>query len=131
MPLLQGSSSDAVSVANEAPSSKLFHTSTAHLSSEELGKWQTSTRLLASLLNDYLIEGKPVPSHFNGKQMGLLLYGKHESLKSPSSPALWIGLSGPGKSIPGRMRGFSTPDIPKVVYSPDIISNAKSRTQQY
>jgi len=102
MPLLQSFSSDSVEVADQVHPSNLSNTSTAHLSSEELGKWQTSTRLLASLLNDNLIEGKQASSPSDEKQMGYLLHGKHESWKSPSSPAVWIGLSRAGKSTPGR-----------------------------
>lgn len=76
--------------------SKLATVSTAHFNSEELGKWQTSTRLLASLLNDYMLDLQPAPSNSGSNQMGLLLHGKKDC---GSAPAVWIGLSRAGMRL--------------------------------
>lgn len=67
-------------------------TSTAHLSSAELGQWNTLTRLLASLLNDHMVVATPC---IRGRS-GLTLHGIHAS-SEPQSPAIWIALSEAGQ----------------------------------
>lgn len=67
--------------------------STSHLSSAELGQWNTTTRLLASLLNDHMILA--TPSQLHGGP-GLTLHGK-QSEPDLESPAIWIGLSDAGQ----------------------------------
>lgn len=67
--------------------------STAHLSSAELGQWNTTTRLLATLLNDHMILA--TPSSVRGTP-GLILHGV-SAVSEPRSPAVWIALSEAGQ----------------------------------
>lgn len=67
--------------------------STAHLSSTELGQWNTTTRLLATLLNDHMITATPRSVR---DEPGLLLHGTRES-SEPQSPAVWVALSEAGQ----------------------------------
>lgn len=67
--------------------------STAHLSSAELGQWNTTTRLLASLLNDHMISATPSRVR---DEPGLTLHGQRDE-SDPESPAIWIGLSDAGQ----------------------------------
>lgn len=66
--------------------------STAHLSSAELGQWNTSTRLLATLLNDHMVLA--TPSHLRDEP-GLILHGERAE-SEPQCPAIWVGLSKAG-----------------------------------
>lgn len=67
--------------------------STAHLSSAELGQWNTTTRLLASLLNDHMVVATPSRVR---DEPGLTLHGGWRE-SDPESPAIWIGLSDVGQ----------------------------------
>lgn len=61
----------------------------AQLSSTDLGSWNTSTRVLASLLSDGLVSATP-----SQDGTSLLI---HKKQATPSSPAVWIGLSRAGQ----------------------------------
>lgn len=63
------------------------------LSSVEFGHWQTTVRLLCSLINDGLL-ATTAASHPSAPGLqGLLLHGKKPT---PDAAALWIGLTRPG-----------------------------------
>lgn len=67
--------------------------STGHLSSAELGQWNTTTRLLATLMNDHMVVATPSRVR---DEAGVKLHSERGD-SDPSSPAIWIGLSEAGQ----------------------------------
>lgn len=102
-------------------------TSTAHLSSAELGQWNTSTRLLATLLNDHMVVATPC---VRGRS-GLILHGIG-AFSEPQSPALWVALSEAGqlRLVDHNIKAntavfpedFAPPAVTTTFASPDIRS---------
>lgn len=68
------------------------------LSSTNFGQWQTSTRLLASLINDHMLSVTPSNCPESGiSQSGVLLRGKQIGSNDVDTlPSIWIGLSEAG-----------------------------------
>lgn len=90
------------------------------LTSTDLGSWNTSTRVLASLLSDGLVAATPAPASINGEAY-LLIHGKQAT---PSTPAVWIGLSRAGQqrladggaALPAVFPGDFAPPVATTTY---------------
>lgn len=92
--------------------------STAKLSSTDLGSWNTSTRLLASLLSDRLVSATISQSPLDSDKRCLLIHGKS---KTQHSPAVWIGLSKAGQQrLAGTVSQASLPAIFPGDFTPPV-----------
>ena len=102
--------------------------SSSSFSTEDVAKWNTSVRLLSSLLRDHMVVATPTESPLGDGRPGLTIHGRTDAGRASVPPAVWVGLTKTGvlRLINHKALTKSYPAFPGDLAPPTVVTTSRA-----